>query len=68
MISTIGDKSIVPVSGMIRRIGRSTGSSRTFTARQIAATNWLCVFTTLNEMSRLNTNWTMTSATTIEIR
>ena len=32
-ISTSGEKSIAPVSGMIRRIGRSTGSSRALTDR-----------------------------------
>ena len=38
MIRTIGERSIIPVSGMILRIGRSSGSRITLIAFQIPAT------------------------------
>jgi hypothetical protein len=36
--------------------------------RQIAATHWLCMLTTLKATSRLSTNCTITSTMMIEIR
>ena len=68
IISTIGEKSIAPVSGMILRIGARIGSSSALIARHTAATKSLCMLTTLKLISRLMTNCTMTSMTITEIR
>ena len=68
MITTSGDRSIEPVSGMILRTGRRMGSRMAFTARHMAATKSLLMFTTLNEISRLITNCTITTMTMMLIR
>ena len=68
MISTIGEKSMAPVLGMIRRTGVRIGSSKAFTDRQIAATKSLCALITLNCSSSDMMNCTITRVTTIETR
>ena len=63
MISTIGEKSIAPVLGIRRRIGRSSGSRMALIAVHTASTAPLWRLTTLNASSRLSTNWMITAIT-----
>ena len=51
--NTIGEKSIIPVSGIILRIGFKKGSNMTESACQMAATMLFDRLTTLNEISKL---------------
>ena len=64
----MGEKSIMPVSGIILRMGFRNGSMMTDSACQMDATMLFDRLTTLKEINKLKMNWMITTVDRIVIK